>query len=68
MNEIIASEDRRFVVITDPHISVDESFAVFSNGLKKDMRKDEDNNLISIFVKEIKDGHEAIFSGHCWPG
>jgi len=51
MEAAVSLADRRLVVLTDPHIKKNTHYHVFQNGMKKDMTKDGDGNLTSIFVK-----------------
>lgn len=54
MQEDLASRGRKMVVIVDPHIKVDDRYAVYSEAKKK-----------GYYVKNT-DGTD--FVGHCWPG
>jgi hypothetical protein len=52
MKSIIDYSDRRLVVITDPHIKVDNKFKVYSEGLALHGKTDEEGSYNSIFISE----------------
>nr|XP_006130414.1 neutral alpha-glucosidase C isoform X1 [Pelodiscus sinensis]XP_025044103.1 neutral alpha-glucosidase C isoform X1 [Pelodiscus sinensis] len=54
MQELLKRKKRKLVVIIDPHIKVDPTYAIYSEAKKK-----------GYFVKDRK-GHD--FEGICWPG
>ena len=52
MNDVIDYSDRRMVVITDPHIKVDETFNVYTKGFDIDMEVSENSTTAkNIFIK-----------------
>lgn len=71
MKSVLDLSNRKMVVITDPHIKYDYSYAVFSDGKEietpiksYDISLNEDN-FVNIFMKRR---NLALFSGNCWPG
>ena len=52
MNQIIDYSDRKLVVITDPHIKVDEAYRVYRLGKNLDHRPDPDDPMLftNIFI------------------
>ena len=58
-------EGRRLVIITDPHIKVDNNYFVWSEGNKLDMTENPDGTFNNIFIKNMQ---IEIFKGYCWSG
>eukprot|EP00347_Sterkiella_histriomuscorum_P014353 403361196 len=64
MKKLVQAKDRRFVVITDPHIKYKEEYKVFKNGkLMHQTWKEE--QFVNIFVNQR---NSSILKGYCWPG
>lgn len=65
MKTLIDKKGRRLVIITDPHIKIDEDYFVYNEGIQLDMTANDDHSINSIFVK---DKLMQPFEGYCWPG
>ena len=42
MNDVIEYSGRRLVIITDPHIKIDNAFRVYANGTALELKDDKD--------------------------
>ena len=51
MQKVIELDGRRLVIIVDPHIKVDEEYAVWKKGTELDLTWNDDKTFNSIFVK-----------------
>lgn len=70
MNQIIDFSDRKLVVITDPHVKLDEAYRVYRLGKDLDYRPDPDDPSMlftNIFIKS-KNLPGTPFEGSSWPG
>lgn len=66
MNSEIEAENRRIVVIVDPHIKVSHEYSLYADGMVLQDRADPDSgDMTNIFVRtpDFK-----TFYGDCWPG
>lgn len=63
-NELEAT-GKKLVIITDPHIKVDEDFFVWSDGTDLDGTLDHEGRLCNTFVKDVD---LEPFICDCWPG
>ena len=66
LNDEVHAAGRRFVAIVDPHVSANEDWHVYKEGLKLQGKRTHDGQVQNIFIrdKQAKDP----FHGWSWPG
>ncbi|CDW82855.1 neutral alpha-glucosidase ab [Stylonychia lemnae] len=64
MKKEVQEKNRHFVVITDPHVKLTETFRIYKEALQLH-QTNQSNDLVSMFVRQ-RNGN--IFKGLCWPG
>jgi alpha-glucosidase (family GH31 glycosyl hydrolase) len=65
LEDELEATGKRLVIITDPHIKVDEDFFVWAEGTALDGTIDKQSRLCNTFVKDVD---LEPFIGDCWPG
>lgn len=66
LNNEIEQQGRKMVLIEDCHISTNESYPVYQNGMVLQNATENPDNFVNIYIREPTG--EQPFVGECWPG